>query len=307
MNTVLTELGKQVAARSATHLALPGLAFGAAVLLALHLGHAHALDVTHLAEKLSRADPTPASPSARLISAVVTAVAAIAGGTLAASAVGVLAAWLWASGERLPGAYRLTARRRARWDGAYAEVSARISDLARARRLNAGGSTEEAQRLREAMVRCERICPVRPRRPFWISDRLRAVDERLHRTYRLDLGATWPRLWLLLPEESRSALGRAQHAYTSSARLIGWAVLYTALGSWWWPSFLVGAVVAVVAWFRTRTVVQNLADLVESAVDLYACDLADQVGVDCEGPFSREAGDAVTAVLRKDETLHPLP
>lgn len=46
-----------------------------------------------------------------------------------------------------------------------------------------------------------------------------------------------------------------------------------------------------------------LAALTESTVDLYGADLARQVGVECDGPLTGDAGRELTVRLRKDDTL----
>jgi hypothetical protein len=159
--------------------------------------------------------------------------------------------------------------------------------------------------LAAALGRCQSISLVRPARPSWIGDRLRAVDERVHRTYKLDVSAAWPRLWLVLPDSARTELGVAHESFASSARLAAWALLYVAVGVLWWPALVVAGVCGATAWIRARSATGVLADLAESALDLYGVELATKLGFACAAGLTPEIGLEITRMLRKDDTIHP--
>jgi hypothetical protein len=152
---------------------------------------------------------------------------------------------------------------------------------------------------------CTRICLVEADRPTWIGDRLRAADERIHHTYRLDVSAAWPRLWLLIPETARTELTAAHDSYTAAARLAGWGLLYLAVGAWWWPALVIAAATEITAWIRARAATTVLADLVETTVDLYGAELARQLGITCPSLLTPDIAHAITIAVRKDDTLHP--
>ncbi|MFF0472969.1 hypothetical protein [Streptomyces sp. NPDC004284] len=253
MNGFLAELGKHLAQRWVSLLALPGLLFTAFAAVASVLGQRHALDRRRLGhaagELVSRYDQRP-------VSAVILAATILLAGTaigLLARGLGALVerVWLVSGPERLVGG--LVRRRLDRWRRAHAS--------ARVEARNAVALTE-------------------PARPTWIGDRLRAVGVRVHGQYGLDFPFTWPRLWLLLPETGRADLIAARGAMTRASTQGGWGLLYLGLGAWWWPAAPAGVVLLLLARRHGREAVGNLADLTESAVDLYSADLARHLGVD---------------------------
>lgn len=291
MTAVLGELGKKLAERWLTLLALPGLLFVCAAVAAGVLGHRHALDFQPLTRWI--AGLTPASGVATAI-AVVACSAAFG---LLVAALGRLVQGVWTSpGRRMPGRSLVDWRRR-RWDRAYETVHTVLA-------ARATGQPSDVD-LATALARCNRISLVRPARPSWIGDRLRAVDERVHQTYMLDVSAVWPRLWMLLPDSARTELGVAHESFASSARLAGWALLYAVIGVLWWPALVIAGVTGVTAWIRARAATGVLADLSEGAVDLYGAELAAKLGFAREARLTPETGVEITRMLRKDDTIHP--
>ncbi len=78
----------------------------------------------------------------------------------------------------------------------------------------------------------------------------------------------------------------------------GWAVLYGLLGAAWWPSALVGAGTAGVAWWRTRAAAEVWAELVEAAVDVHVEDFLRHFD-DETRPVRPGRGAAATERFRK--------
>jgi hypothetical protein len=136
-------------------------------------------------------------------------------------------------------------------------------------------------------------------RPTWIGDRLRVSELRVRRTYGLDLGAVWPRLWLIVPEIVRTEISATRDSFSASARLIGWAVLYLALAIWWWPAAPVALIVASAGVIKAHLAVGDLADLVESAVDLHSRALAAHLGRPGSGQVTAVMGAELTILMRK--------
>ncbi|AJF67430.1 hypothetical protein [Streptomyces vietnamensis] len=263
MNTLLSALGKSLAERWVQLLALPGALFTALAATASVLGHRHALDWRRLS---GAAEDLVARYDRRPVSALLLAVALL----LVGAAVGLLArglgslverVWLAAGPEWLVG--RLVRRRKARWnDEADAvEHGPAAAEAAHVEARNAVALTE-------------------PARPTWIGDRLRAVGVRVHGQYGLDFPFTWPRLWIVLPEPCRGDLIAARQALTSASAQSGWGLLYLCLGIQWWPAAGVGVGLLLLGRRRGRDAAGSLADLAESAVDLYAVDLARALGED---------------------------
>jgi hypothetical protein len=294
MTVFLSELGKRLADRWLTALALPGLLYVGAIGVAAMLGGGGSLSVGEVMrdteDELVRAGLSPSDTSSFAIATVlVGALLAAAGCALVAQALGVAVerqcSGSWPSWMRPFGRW-LTDRRRRRWDAAQqAFDESRTSD----------GTTRD-----ELAASRNRIGLARPRRPTWIGDRFDAADLRIWREYGLDLSFCWSRLWLVMPEASRQALQHARNRYAAATVLGGWSVLYTLLVVLWSPAGLVGVAVGLVSWRRARTAAEVLADLVEAAVDIHGRDLASAVGVAIDGGILGPVqGRQITQRLRK--------
>jgi len=284
MTGFLGEIGQKLADRWAALLVVPGLLYLAAVTAAAVLGQGHALSYPDLSRKVTTWAASPALKSAggtALIIAAVLAGSVIAG--LAAAAGGRFIEILWTlPGNRAP----------ARWLAAWRR------DRSRTQKAIADTATTAAQ-LRKAIARADRICLIEADCPTWIGDRLRACHVRIERTYGLDVNAAWPRLWLIVPDAVRTELGAARDAFSSAARLAAWAILYLALGIWWWPAISIALITGAAAIIRAHLATGNLADLIESAVDLHSRDLAAQLDENLTGPVTPAMGRILTTRMRK--------
>ncbi|GFH38496.1 MULTISPECIES: hypothetical protein [Streptomyces] len=289
MNTFLSELGKKLAERWVSVLALPGALFTALVTAGSVLGHRDALDWRRLARAaedfIAHFDLRPVQ--AVLLSVVILGVGAGIG-LLARGLGGVVErVWLLSGPVWLTG--RLIRRRQDRWRRAHSAVESASTDE----------RVSEVDRAALAEAR-NAIALTQPARPTWIGDRLRGVGVRVHGQYGLDFPYAWPRLWTLLPETCRNDLIAARAALTGASIQGGWGLLYLCLGTQWWPAALVGAVLLLIGWRRGREAATNLADLTESAVDLYAADLALSLGVDLPSGYLTPAlGRQISERLRK--------
>ncbi|MEO3778411.1 hypothetical protein ABGB16_16475 [Micromonospora sp. B11E3] len=252
---LLTEVGKRVSGRWMTAVLLPGVLLVAVGAVAVALGHTRPFDLEHLAAAAERAGRDLAARPGRLV-VVVSAVGVGAGlaGT-AARGLGLLAQWWWLREWFLTGGL-IT---RSRW-------SRRSRTLAAARR--AGTPT---------------VAAYLPQRPTWLGDRVRLVEARVRAQYHVSAALVWPRLWLLLDADARQPVTDARTRYGEAVALVGWGCLYLALGLRWWPALLVGAGVLLTAWRRLRDTLAELAELIESAIDLRLRDLAAALGLPLAG------------------------
>jgi hypothetical protein len=285
MTEFLGEIGKKLAERWVAFLAVPGLLYLAAVTCAVVLGQDHALDFASLSNQITRwagSATLRSVGSAALIAAAVLAGSVVGG--LAAAALGRLTEAIWTTAGR---------RRPAKW----------LTDWRRERSREAKHIADDPAssqlQVRKAIARADRICLVEADRPTWVGDRLRASEVRVQRAYGLDLAATWPRLWLLAPESVRTEISAARDSFTASARLAGWAVLYLVLAIWWWPAAPIGVIVGTSSVIKARLAVGDLADLVESAVDLHGRELAVQLGRAEAGPLTAALGKEITTLMGK--------
>ncbi len=287
MTAFLAQIGQQLAQRWANVLVLPGLLFLAVAASGHVLGQAHFYDVAlllHSSEKLAtQFDGRPVAAVLSVAGIVLGAAAA----ALLAQGFGTVARSLWLV-DRLPGPLGAVVRhmvdkRRHDWQAAndayqrYKESPAAEAAAARDEKLAVLGD------------KLKRIALAAPVRPTWIGDRIAAASSRIHGQYNLSLDFAWPRLWLILPELARTEVKDARDSFDRAATLQGWGLLYMVLGIEWWPAAVAGLCTAVLAWRRGRTSMGALADLVESAFDLYASTLVKGLGY--EPPVSPATSD----------------
>lgn len=283
MTGFLAEIGSKLADRWAALLVLPGLLYAAAVTAAAVLGQQHALSYTSLSRKVTAwahsSALRPAGGTVLILSAIL--VGSVLAG-LVAAAGGVFVETLWT----LPGRHA-PARWLANWRRERSRKAKAIAD----------DELSTPAQVTKAIRQADRICLVQADYPTWMGDRLRACYVRIQRTYGLDLTAAWPRLWLIVPDTVRSELGAARDAFSAAARLTAWAILYFILGAWWWPAFLIALVAGITAVRKGRLATGNLADLIESAVDLHSGELATRLGVTV--PLNPARGRQLTALMGK--------
>ncbi|WDG33772.1 hypothetical protein N7925_07175 [Streptomyces sp. CA-278952] len=305
MNGLLSELGKSLATRWLSYLVPTSLLFLGAVGTGAVLGHRRWYDLPAVVRRL---DTLASRPGERSLG---TALAVAAGIVLLAVATGLLVRalgggvdrlWIgdWPRVLRWPGA-RLTRRRRARWTLADERVRegwrahARLLDIPESGRTEL--SDQEPARL---IAERDRVCLVPPEGPTWAGDRVRAADRRVLTTYGLDLGAAWPRLWLLTSEGIHAELRTARQAYDAASQLVAWSTLYLTLAAWWWPALLIAAATCAVGIRRGHAAMETFCLLAESVVDLHGRDLASALGFPHAGPLRPGVGRNVTIQLRKD-------
>jgi hypothetical protein len=313
MSGFLGELGKKLAERWVSLLVLPGAMYLAVACVATVLGHRHALDPVLLADRVTvwAASPAAAGVGGQLV-LLAAVLAAAAGAGLVAQALGsaverlVLAAdWrTWPSPLRKLAEVRVNSRHR-RWmeaHPAYCELRDRAE-----KDLRAGRPVDDEHRaeLRAAHHRLVRISLEAPDRPTWSGDRIHAVDVRLDRDLYVHLPTIWPHLWLCLPDTARTEITTARAALAGATTLGGWALLYLPLAWWWWPAALISAVLAAIAWRRTRTTAEVYALLLEAVTRLHLKELAEHLGIDPKDKTPTALGQSVTHRLHSQPPPPP--
>ncbi|MCZ0972546.1 hypothetical protein O1L55_16310 [Streptomyces albulus] len=294
MMPVLGDLGRQLAQRWVGRLALPGLLLAGTALLGLALGQRHPFDRARLAQRVVQwADAFATRPSSvqlLYVGGLLLAVAAV-GVAVESAAGGTLRLWLgqWPQALNRP-ARVLVARRETRWENAQR----RVTEL-RAALPAPGNRPRRGRSTRRRRTGGDRPGPANP--TDLDGDRVAGADLRVLHQYGLDLAAVWPRLWLVLPQEVRDEVTAARRRIEAAAQLATWSVLFAAVALAWWPALLVAAVPAVSGWRRGRAAVATYALLLESAVDVYAGELAAKA---TEGPeWTTERGAALTRLMKK--------
>ncbi|MFF4755328.1 hypothetical protein ACWD5R_39325 [Streptomyces sp. NPDC002514] len=294
MTRFLEALGGRLAERWLALLLGPSVLLMGAIAAGATLGQRRWHDTGLLLDRLDGLSAQPALRTGGTLVLLLAGVLVVSAGLgLAVTALGAVVERLWL-GDR---PRRLTARRRRRWDAAQERFDRALVAAARAERTPEAAAA--AARARDLNALRNRISLAPPARPFWLGDRIAAVDTRVWDSYRLDLTSAWPRLWLTLPEDVRAELGTARSSLAAATRLLAWALGYLVVGLVWWPSAVVGAVTAVTAWWRARTAGVAFAELAESAVDLHGRGLAESLGIPCAGTLTEDVGAEITALLRK--------
>ncbi|MEU2295908.1 hypothetical protein ABZ584_00665 [Streptomyces antibioticus] len=297
MDVVLTELGKTLTARWAALIVLPGVLFTAALGVAGALGQAHPWDRAQLVRQVEHAGDQLHGRSAAGLLVLGAAIMVSAGAGLAAQALGGLIsrAWLypWPSPLLRLAAPLVTYRAR-RWDEAHRAVVARYP------RSGESLPRDETREVNRRITYRNARGLLRPTTATWMADRMEAANERVWTWWGIDVGFSWPRLWLLLPTEQQEVLAAERARVQRAAGLAGWAGLYGALALWWWPAALAAGVALVSGWWQARQATDVFGHLVESAFDLHGRALAEALGLaPAPGPLSEDTGHRITDMLRK--------
>ncbi|NUP44454.1 MAG: hypothetical protein HOY76_47370 [Streptomyces sp.] len=284
MTSFLNELAKQLAGKWVSLLVVPGALFVAAVTVGWRIRFGKwPVDERFVAE-LKQGTASGGQLAAAVLGALLLSVCA----GLLAHGAGRAVHWLWLG--QWPGrtGEALTGRRRRRWEGAQDRYEQAYRQ----------GQPDEV--LAHLAYRRNRIALAPPTRPTHMGDNIAALSIRVRLEYGLDLEFGWPRLWLVLPEETRAVLDEGKDAFNRAATLAGWGVLYALAGAVWWPLGLAGLGTIFTAIVRGRSAIMNLAQLMESAVDLHGADLATSLGIPVpDGRVTPEIGREVARVVRK--------
>ncbi|MEU4806338.1 hypothetical protein [Actinosynnema sp. NPDC023587] len=301
MGGFFQELAKKLAERWVGLLLVPGALFVVAAVLGLHLGHGHALDWTmaarHVTDRVSAIGKLSGGAQASVVMGLLIAASAV--GLVVQAMAGLsrrvfLGTWPWPLGFLVR--WR-TGRRRSRWH----RLLEKRRELERAH--PADTRTADQQRaIDRAAAKVNALAMAEPGSATWMGDRVHAVEAVARNRYGLDLAFAWPRLWLVLPETTRTEITAAHASFAAGVAVAGWAWPLFALGALWWPAFAVGLVVGATGWVRARSAVADLTALSEAAVDLHGRDLGVALGIIAEsavGPLTPDEGAKVTALVRK--------
>ncbi|MFE3152092.1 hypothetical protein ACFXJ6_36505 [Streptomyces sp. NPDC059218] len=297
MNAFLEGLATRLMDRWFTALVAPGLLWVAVLVAATRLGQDKPFQLGLLSDWLDRLSQEPALHEPAVV--ILIAVAALlAGGAIGqiAGALGGVVERCWALPCTLPPAAWLLAARRRRWDRATRRLREAVLHAVELDAQRADTERVDAMALRRHRQR-DRLGPGRPLRLTRVGDRYARTAERVRRVNGLDdLALVWPRLWTVLPDSLRTEVAAARDRTSDAARLSGWGVLYITISACWWPASLLGVSLLVVSTVRARSTSENLAALIETAIDLHNADLAEQLGLP-PAPSAVAAGHAITAQL----------
>lgn len=105
--------------------------------------------------------------------------------------------------------------------------------------------------------------------PTQLGNLLRASEYRSRERYGLDLAVCWPRLWLLLPDNTRKDLQEARASLDMYVRICFWSILFlvwTPL-AWWAP--LITLIFTWAGYHMALNAAAFYADLLEATFDVH--------------------------------------
>ncbi|MFB7496194.1 hypothetical protein ACFC09_16130 [Streptomyces sp. NPDC056161] len=284
MTAFLNELARQLAGKWLSLLVVPGVLFVASVAVGWRMRFGAWPGDEEFVTGLQQG----AAPAGQLAATVLGALLVSAWAGLLAQGSGRAVHRLWLG--RWPGrtGAALAGRRRRRWTRAQERYEQAYRQ----------GQSDEI--LADLAYRRNRIALAPPSRPTHMGDAVAALGVRVRLEYGIDLEHGWPRLWLVLPEETRTVLDESRDAFGRATALAGWGVLYVLAGAVWWPLGLAGLGTLLTAVVRGRSAVTNLAQLMESAVDLHGASLAVSLGIPVpDGRVTPGIGREITRAVRK--------
>jgi hypothetical protein len=295
VNGALAELGRRFAERWFTLLVLPGLFYVGVTAVAFTLGQRDWAEWQAVWDGVNSLTGQAAGQGHDVMARIVVVLVAL---VPLSAVLGLFAQGLAGPVERvLSGVWpralsgmatRLRDRRVRRWEEAQREV-----ERCEAADRDAAGYDDE---LAEAAARRNAIALMRPRRPTWLGDRMLALGVRVEKEYGLDLPSAWPRLWLMLAEETRGILTATRRRVDEAMTLGGWGILYMALGLRWWPAAVIGLGVGFASHRRVRSAADVYAELVEATVDVHLEQLIESLGGERPAP---QRGREISERLRK--------
>ncbi|MEU1550820.1 hypothetical protein [Nocardia sp. NPDC005745] len=301
MGTFFQELAKKLAERWVTLLVIPGAVFLATAGIGVRLGHRHALDYTRSRAFIAEVSAWIGrqSPGSQAVAMVAVLLAAAGVGlTVQAAAGATRTVWLGTWPRPLaPLQRRRVDSRRRRW---HARVDRRHT--LQQNYPHHARTPEQQHQIDIAAARINDLALTTPGRATWMGDRIHALESIAVDRYGLDLTFAWSRLWLVLPETTRTEITAANAAFVAATATGTWAWPYLLLSTLWWPAAVIGVGIGVTGWVRARAAVADLTTLSEAALDLHGRDLATALGVaeaDRTGPLTPDEGRDLTRIIRK--------
>jgi hypothetical protein len=113
--------------------------------------------------------------------------------------------------------------------------------------------------------------------PTSLGNILKAAEATPHHKYGLDAVICWPRLWLLLPKETREILGNARQSMDAIVELWAWGLVFLVWTVWWPMSIIISLIWMIVAYLLAVQSAKTFSDLLESAFDLHRWSLYESV------------------------------
>ncbi len=135
--------------------------------------------------------------------------------------------------------------------------------------------------------------------PTKLGNILRAAENRPSERYGLVTTICWPRLWLLLPNETKQEITEARATLDTAARIFLWSLLFLVWTIWAWWVPIVTLAFAFWAYRWALSAAEVYGDLLEAAFDLHHFALYEAVHFPSPMDTSeeRKRGEQLTAYL----------
>jgi hypothetical protein len=154
------------------------------------------------------------------------------------------------------------------------------------------------ERLRRVPTEADLRRPVRLM-PTTLGNILRSSESWPVDKYGLDAVRCWPRLWLVLPDATRTELTGARADLDAVANVLVWAVLFIAWTIWAWWALPAGVIVALLAYRMLLASAAVYGDLLESCFDVHRVLLYEALGwpLPTTPAEERACGEKITRYL----------
>ena len=127
---------------------------------------------------------------------------------------------------------------------------------------------EQAELVRLDMILSRHPLDKRLLMPTTLGNMLRSAEEYPRVRYGLDTIVCWPRMWLLMPNETLEVLSEAREELNSCARLMLWSILFPIWTIWTgWAACSI--LILPVAYLRMLNAADTYGDLIRAAFDLH--------------------------------------
>lgn len=109
--------------------------------------------------------------------------------------------------------------------------------------------------------------------PTQLGNLFRAVEFRPQLKYGLDAIVCWPRLWLVLPEDTKKEITQARSSLDTTATAFCWSVLFIVWGIFTWLAVPIGIGAAILAYHAILVAAGTYGALVEAGYDVHRLEL----------------------------------
>jgi hypothetical protein len=257
--------GAKAGERWATTVFTPAFLFWAAGVVSAMWDRGGAEAFTRLADWFNRQPPvTQATIAILALLGVVASGFAVETLTLAFTRMleGYWPSWLNGLRRRLVRRREPSAQEEARWQELAALIDARTA-------------TAEQTWEQIALDLHLRRIPASPERrmPTRLGNTLGAAENLPEIKYGLNAVRCWPRLWLVLPDSTKTELARARVDLDTAITASLWGLLFVGWTFWAWWSAPVGLIASYLSYRRAVAIAEDYSDLMEATFDVHRREL----------------------------------